>query len=281
MIASDWGRWLIDEIETASPDALTLWYLGCNGLALKAADGTIAYIDPYLGLGDPPRTVRMIPVPFAPDQPQDGDAIFVTHEHTDHLHGPTQGPMLANTGATLFASEHAIDLVRERGWLDTYDIDASQLHPVEPGETVSVGFFDIGIHPGTDPDATDPLTYAFHADGATLVHPGDGRPAPELETIGERLDVDLTVAAYGTEGHILDKETREPAPTTWYNTGNQALTIAEQLQAEVLVPTHWQMWKGLTADPTALEHHRRSRPYPDRLELLELGDRTEIPRARA
>ncbi|MFB6177221.1 MAG: MBL fold metallo-hydrolase, partial [Halobaculum sp.] len=87
----------------ADPEGLALWYLGCNGFAVKASDGTTLWIDPYLGTGDPPRTVRMVPVPFHPRDVSDTDAVLATHEHTDHVHGPSQAPILAETGATFHA----------------------------------------------------------------------------------------------------------------------------------------------------------------------------------
>jgi len=36
------------------------------------------------------------------------------------------------------------------------------------------------------------------------------------------------------------------------------------------------MWKGLTADPTALHHHVRGFEHPRRLEIAEVGDRVDV-----
>jgi L-ascorbate 6-phosphate lactonase len=98
MVHSDWDDWLVREIADADPAGVALWYLGCNGFALTDGKTTL-FIDPYLGTGDPPRTVRMIPVPFDPSDVADADAVLATHEHTDHVHGPSQAPILAETGA--------------------------------------------------------------------------------------------------------------------------------------------------------------------------------------
>ena len=38
------------------------------------------------------------------------------------------------------------------------------------------------------------------------------------------------------------------------------------------------MWKGLTAEPTALHPHVRSYEYPRKLEIVEIGDRIELNR---
>jgi L-ascorbate 6-phosphate lactonase len=36
------------------------------------------------------------------------------------------------------------------------------------------------------------------------------------------------------------------------------------------------MWKGLTADPTALHEHTRSFEYPRQLNVIEIGDRIDL-----
>ncbi len=276
MIESDWGRWLVDAIESADPEGMAAWYLGCNGLAVTSGRTTL-YVDPYLGLGDPPRTVRMVPVPFAPGAPTAADAILVTHEHTDHLHGPTQGPMLAQTGATLYAPDHAIDLVHERAWLETYDITANQLVAVAPGETIDLDDLAVAVHPASDPDAEAPVAYAIDDGSRTLVHPGDARPSATMADIGAAHDVDLAVAAFGSRGYIPDKHTGEPTATTWYNDANDVIELAQQVGTTRLVPTHWDMWKGLTADPTALLAHARSVTPPARVDIVEIGDRLDLP----
>lgn len=272
MTESDWGRWLIDDIESTDVETITCWYLGCNGFAIKAPDDTIIYIDPYLGLGDPPRTIRMIPVPFDPDAPAMADGILITHEHTDHLHGPSQGPILAATDAPLYGHPDAVSLARERGWRDEYDLAGDQLQAIEAGASISIGDIDIDTFAGTDPDAEADLTYVLTVDDVTIVHPGDGRPADTLDTIGERYDVAATIAAVGSAGYVPDKETGIPERTVWYNDGNDALEVAERLQADRLIPTHWDMWKGLTADPTALIEARRGMAFPRRIDALEIGD---------
>jgi len=75
---------------------------------------------------------------------------------------------------------------------------------------------------------------------------------------------------------IPDKETREPKLTKWYNDENMLVAAANELQLDRLVPTHWDMWKRLTADPTALYDHARSFEYPRSLELVEIGDSIEL-----
>jgi L-ascorbate 6-phosphate lactonase len=277
MPTSDWGDWLPRAVEDADPDSVAVWYLGCNGFVLKSSDGTTLYVDPYLGTGDPPRTIRMIPVPFDAGDVTEAAGVFATHEHTDHVHGPSQAPILANTGAGFFAPDDSLAVARaEEAWLDSYDVADHQFTEVEEGDTVEVGGFTVHVEPAYDPDATHPVSYVFEHRGTTVFHGGDTKPTEEFERLGETYDVDLGILAFGTVGTVPDKTTGEPARTRWYNDENQVVEAASDLQVDRLLPSHWDMWKGLTGDPTVLHHHVRGFEFPRELEVVEIGDRVNV-----
>ena len=270
-IHSDWGTWLLDEIATASPSGLDLWYLGCNGFVLKSSDDTTIFVDPYLGTGDPPRTVRMIPIPFDSADVSEADAVLATHEHSDHVHGPSQAPILANTGATFYGPEASVDVTDAEGWTDQYDVTDDQFVVLGEGETLELGEMTITALPANDPDAAQPVAYVVEHDAGTFVHGGDARPG-SFDEIGASYDVDLAALAFGSSGMIPDKETREPKRTSWYSDENMLVEAANELQADRVVPTHWDMWKGLTADPTVLHNHANSFSYPNAFDVVEIGD---------
>ncbi|KZN23489.1 MBL fold metallo-hydrolase [Haladaptatus sp. R4] len=277
MASSDWGDWLPREVEETTPDGIALWYLGCNGFILKGSDETTLFIDPYVGTGDPPRTVRMIPVPFDPEDVTEADAVLATHEHTDHVHGPSQAPILASTGATFYAPDDSLAVARQdEQWTDNWDVSDDQFEEVAEGETFEVGEFTIHVEPSHDADATHPVSYVIEHGDVTFFHGGDTKPGEKLETVGESYDIDLGVLAFGSDGWIPDKETREPKYTKWYSDENEIADAANALQLDTLLPTHWDMWKGLTADPTALYDHTRSYDYPNALKIIEIGDRVEL-----
>ena len=277
MSDSDWGTWLLDAIAEAEPDTVALWYLGCNGFVLKGCEGTTIWIDPYVGLGDPPRTVRMIPVPFDPADVELAEAVLATHEHTDHVHGPSQAPILANTGAMYYAPDDSLSVARdEESWMDRWDVEAGQFAEVSEGDFIEVGEFQIDVVEVFDPDATHPVGYAIEHEAGTVFHGGDTKPSDNFAALGDRYDFDLGILAFGSVGAIPDKQTREPVRTKWYSDENEIVEAACDLQFDRLVPTHWDMWKGLTADPTALYDHVRSFEYPRRLEVVEIGDRIDL-----
>jgi L-ascorbate 6-phosphate lactonase len=274
-VHSDWGDWLPRAIAAADPDGVACWYLGCNGIALKSAGGTTVFIDPYLGTGDPPRTVRMIPVPFEPGDVQAADAVLATHEHTDHVHGPSQAPIVADTDATFYGPGASVDVVDEEEWVDNWDVAAADVETVAEGDTFAVGDLEITVGPANDPDADEPVSYVIEHDAGTFVHGGDARPGAFGE-IGAEVDVDVAVLAFGTVGMLPDKATGEPTETKWYNDENMLIEAAGELGVDRLVPTHWDMWRGLTADPTALHHHASSFEHPRELEIVEIGDRFDL-----
>ncbi|NLV10837.1 MBL fold metallo-hydrolase [Halomicrobium mukohataei] len=274
-VDSDWGDWLVRAVEDADPDGLAIWYLGCNGFVLKSSGGAVVYVDPYLGIGDPPRTVRMIPVPFDPDDVREADAVLATHEHTDHTHGPSQAPILAGTGATFYGTDASHDVVSDENWTEAWDVDDDQLREIGEGDTFEVGDLTVHVEPANDPDADHPVSYVFEHDAGTFFHGGDARPGA-FEPVGESYDIDVGVLAFGTVGMIPDKETREPERTKWYNDENMIVEAANELQLETLVPTHWDMWKGMTTEPTVLHNHVNSFPAPATLDIVEIGDRIDL-----
>lgn len=277
MIASDWGEWLPRAVESASPAGVSLWYLGCNGFFVKASDGTTVLIDPYLGTGDPPRTIRMVPVPFDPDDVAELTAMLATHEHTDHVHGPSQAPILAATGADWYGPPASFDVTEEESWTSTWEVSSAQLNVVEPSDTVDIGSFTIHVEATHDPDAVDPVGYVIEHDAGTIFHGGDTKPHAKLEDIGSQYSIDVGILAFGSTGMLLDKETREPQYTSWYADETGIVNAARALELDRLVPSHWDMWKGLTADPTALHPHARSFTYPRRVDIVEIGDRVDLP----
>lgn len=273
-VHSDWGDWLPRAIEEAEPDTLAIWYLGCNGFVVKTADGTTVCIDPYLGTGDPPRTVRMIPVPFDPADMDSVDAVLATHEHTDHVHGPSQAPLL-ESGGRFYGPDASVDVTEQEAWSETWNVDTDQFETVIEGDTFEIGDLTVSVEPANDPDAVHPVSYILQYGGSTFFHGGDARPG-EFKSVGSSYDIDVGVLAFGSTGMVPDKESGTPTKTTWYSDENMIIEAANELQLDRLVPTHWDMWKGLRADPTVLHHHANSFTYPTVVDVVEIGDKRTL-----
>jgi len=270
---SNWDDWFVrEEIEGADPEGLSLWYLGCNGFVLRTPETTI-YVDPYFGNGNPPRLVRMIPVPLDPMDATLCDAVFVTHEHVDHMHEPSYWPLVDDLGANVYASETCYtDPERER----EHEIPGDQRHVVEPGDTIQLGDLTVHVRGGNDPDATGELTYVFEHESDTYFNSGDSRPAPVFESIGEEFDIDVGSLTTGSTGRIRYPEEEGPRTETWYSGENDVVELANALELDRLLPVHWDMWKGVGLEPTGLHEHARSFEYPRTVEPVQIGDRVKV-----
>lgn len=277
MVDATWGDWFVsDEVEGSDPDGLSIWYLGCNGFVLRTPE-TTAYVDPYFGTGSPPRTVRMIPVPMDPTDATMCDGVFVTHEHIDHMHPPSYGPLVEELGADHYAPSASYEQPAFDGDRRVPD---NRRHVVAPGDRYELGDLTVHVRGANDPDAAEPVTYVFEHSAGTFFHPGDTRPDGSLADVGEEFDVDVGAVPYGTVGTIYHAEDDPPAayPTDWYNDGDMVVEAANQLQLDRLLPTHWDMWKGVGADPTVLHEHAASFEYPRTIEVVRIGDRVDAGR---
>jgi L-ascorbate 6-phosphate lactonase len=181
---------------------------------------------------------------------------------------------MAETGATFVGPADSV-AVGSSDWPERWDVTEDQFRTVEPGETFAVGDLEVSVYRANDPDADGPVAYAFEHDAGTFVHGGDARPG-DFARVANAHDVDVAALAFGSAGLIPDKETREPTDTKWYNDENEVVRAARELRADTLVPTHWDMWKGLTADPRALHDHVRSFDVPHDVRIVEIGDRFDI-----
>lgn len=277
MVHATWDDWFVtDEVEAASPTGVSIWYLGCNGVVVRSPESTV-YIDPYFGDGDPPNIVRMIPVPMDAADATMCDAVLCTHEHIDHVHPPSYGPLVEELGAALYGTTACYEEPDYEGDLRAPD---DRRKVIEVGDTFEVGDLTIHARPANDPDAIGEVAYVIEHETGTFFHGGDSRPAPEaFPRIADEFDIDLGVLALGSVGDIVYPDEGSVERTRWYMDENQVIEAANQLQLDRLMPTHWDMWRGVGADPTALFEHAASFEYPRVLEQIKIGDRVDVDSA--
>jgi L-ascorbate 6-phosphate lactonase len=271
MIHSTWGDWFVrEEVEGSAVEGLSVWYLGCMGLVVRSASTTM-YVDPYFGDGDPPRIVRMIPVPMDPADASDCDAVLISHEHVDHMHPPSHGPLVTDLGADRYAPRAAYENPEYDG--DVLEAPDERT-TVQSGDELSIGDLTVHVRTARDPDAIEPVSYVIEHEAGTVFHGGDSRPADAFADVGREFDLDLGVLALGSVGHIAHDD--GPARTRWYADENQVIDAACDLQLDRLLAGHYDMWKGVGADPKVLHEHASSRPYPRVIERAQIGDRLDV-----
>ncbi|MFB6149186.1 MAG: MBL fold metallo-hydrolase, partial [Halobacteriales archaeon] len=234
---------------------------------------TTVYVDPYFGDGDPPETIRMIPVPMDPADATQCDAVLITHEHIDHIHPPSYGPLTEELDATIAAPSAAYDRPDYDGDLRA---PATQRETVTPGTSITIGDIEVHVRGANDPDAIEPVSYVIEHEAGILFHGGDTRPATSFADLGTEFDIDVGILALGTVGRIYDEQERKGVTTRWYMDENRVIEAANDLRLNRLVPSHYDMWKGVGADPTALHDHARSYPYPRIIDPMQIGDHIRL-----
>ena len=93
-------------------------------------------------------------------KPEDLDAILITHEHADHIHGV--GVLARKYGMDLYANEKTWQAMENSKYLG--NVDSSQKHIFEMGKTKTFGDIDIESF-GVSHDAINPQFYTFECEG--------------------------------------------------------------------------------------------------------------------
>ncbi|HEX4426479.1 MAG TPA: MBL fold metallo-hydrolase [Terriglobales bacterium] len=255
---SFWPKDFLAEIEAAKPvKGISLWSLGSPSFLFRSPECTI-YIDPYFGPTPPeaatlyPGVYRSTAVPIYPPEITVADVLISTHDHTDHCYEPTLQAFQTHTDVKFLAPDSSAQRMEKCG------VQSGRIVRVSPGDKFDIKDVKIQVLESNDPDAPGAVTFILSAEGVNLFVSGDTRDGKILSKIGREHNIDVALLAFGG--------------TRWYMTHEQLLAAARRLNPKLLLPFHWEVWRGQTGNPLALGKLLVMDPPEFDVRLLQIGD---------
>ena len=263
------GRRLLDEIELAVCPSPMLWWLGQSGFAIKHEE-RILYIDPYLSESlttkykatNKPH-IRMTECPLNPAEITHADLILSTHKHSDHLDPGTIPAMLTASPQAILVLprslvEHAVNMGVPRDRMlgtDAGGLVQGFIHAIPSAHEQ----LDFSVETGYPY-----LGYVLRFGNTSIYHSGDCVP---YEGLVERLrPFNVTVALLPINGS-------DPKRGVAGNFNiEQAVQLADEIGADWIVPTHYDMFTFNTVDVRDFVAHMNSRKLRTRFKVMQCGE---------
>lgn len=259
-------------------DAVTIRWLGQAGFVLGYHPRSLL-LDPWLA----PHPDRLAAPPLLEELPRDVAALLATHEHGDHL---DLASLPALTGLfpdmRVVVPEPLVELVRRHvgatspivgarpgQWADIGDGARVLATPAWHGVSVADGYTDGGW---SETGASRFVGYVVKLDDVTVYHAGDTIAHPALIDFLRPLDIDIA---------LLPINGRDARREHQGIVGNldavEALDLATEIGARVLVPMHYDMVRGNEAPVSPLVMLAERRAPGPRVWCLERGRSYELP----
>jgi len=248
---------------------VTLTWLGQAGFLLQGGGATVL-VDAFLSNVES----RRVAPPLDPSALSDVDVILCTHEHWDHLDGPTVAAVaLASPAARVVVPAPVTEQVVAAG-VPADRVVGALAH--EPLAGLAVRIMPVPACHGVDvldaynfgEDLSGGLVrylgYVVELGGARVYHAGDTIWWPGQEQVLRNLGVH--VALLPINGRDLIREAENIVGNMDHR---EAALLAAAAGVELLVPMHWDMFEG-------------NRGFPDQLvaviDVLGLDVPTFVPR---
>jgi L-ascorbate 6-phosphate lactonase len=242
------GPQLLEDIESRESSGVRIWALGGAGFALRDGEDLV-YIDPFLAEPAPDRPFhRAVPVPFPPAEVKRATAVLSTHEHNDHCNPQTLSAFAKLTEARFFGPVSSAAKALDAGY------PADRLVTVRHGDEAQVSP-NVRVTVFGSADAFEPnaVTYLLRTRRGTIFHSGDTGYFGGFGEVGRAGRVDVGLLNFGRQ---------EPSmPAQYYMDAAQVARAAADLEARVVVPMHWDLWREWRDDPGKVgEELRRALP---------------------
>jgi len=243
---------LADVAGTDPGDGFALWWLGQSGFLIKHA-GRHLLFDPYLSDSltekyaqtDKPH-VRMTELVVDPSRLDFIDVVTSSHNHTDHLDGPTLKALrAANPDLTLIVPGANRAFAAER-----LGCDPAELTVLSDGQSIEVAGFEIhgvpAAHETVERDEAGRsrfMGFVARFGAHAVYHSGDTMLFDGMVDALRPFQVD--VALLPINGR---RPERRVAGNLW---GHEAAQLGRDIGASVVIPCHYEMFEFNTESPEA------------------------------
>lgn len=226
-------------------DEIMVTWLGQAGFALRTPAGNLL-IDPWLS-AHPDRTAE---APNVIELPRSLVAVLATHEHLDHLDIPSLPFLLGMyPGTMLVVPDLLVELVQDKigdhagivglrpgEWLQLDERARVLACPAWHGVTVADGYSDGGW---SQTGSSRFIGYIIETAGLRIYHSGDTLATPELVDFLRPLGVDVAILPINGRD-----AKRERQGIVGNMNAAEALALASEIGAGLLVPMHYDMVRG-------------------------------------
>ena len=233
--------------------SLAFWGLGQVGVAIKGPTGVL-YVDPYLtdSDGEGGSLPRTFPPPLLPHEVTNASAVLLTHDHIDHTDPGTVLPTAEASPRARFVAPFT-----SRDTLAGAGLDANRIVVPDIGEPLEVAGARVTAVPSAhtelerDPERGYPyLGYVVEWNGVTVYHAGD---TVVYDGLIETLSAwSIDVALVPINGRDFFRTSRGIIGNTDFR---EVAELAETLDFGLIVPTHYDLISGNTADPGHFVSH--------------------------
>ena len=243
---------LVDDVRSAkvSPGQVAIWWIGQAGYIIKTSKGKVIFIDPYLSGG----SVRMVPPPLEPEEIE-CDLYICTHNHGDHADLKSISRIARKEEMTFVGPKNVVKSLLELG------IRRDKICEVNVGDFVELervkirGTFCIP----TDDTVLDTEGFLLQMeDGITIYHSGDTGFHDFLFYLS-KYPIDIMMVCINGGMGNMDIE--------------EAVRLTRLLRPRVVIPNHYGMFAGNTADPVRFRARLIGTREEAPCEILKMGEK--------
>jgi L-ascorbate 6-phosphate lactonase len=265
----EWGTFLNYEIDAyeVQEGKGVCWFLGGPSYALKSRAGAVFTIDLYAGPSlftdysycgvckqagsDKIHWMRINPHVIDPWKFKRWDAVFITHQHQDHMDYYAIQAALQTSNARFIAPAKAAHLMKTN-----MGVPEDRITVAEWGKSITLEDMEVVFAPNFDvtvinTGVTTPMafrectvTYLFKTEAGNFAFLGDTHYHNGYRMVGEEYEIDMMTVNMGNNAPgYTDKA------SPW-----DVWRMAEALNAKVVIPMHWDNWANCYEEPDLLEY---------------------------